>query len=289
MEREWREELTHRVRSYRAKRDRAGNGDPDSQSALPFDREPVEEFLHDEAESNFSTGLSLPSLEEDQYEDPLQATLAAAAARISMQEASSEPGSPGISARRDTVEHLVIDVSRPVEIEESPAVLREPTLTSPSESQLIPVADINVRRRAGLIDAVCLAAAYAGILGLFAAFGGRLALSKLDALVCGGIAALLYTQYFSLFTVMGGATPGMMVAGLRLVSFDGGAPRPTQLAWRSVGYLISGGTAFMGFLAALWDEDQLSWHDRISQTYITTAVAVMAAGADGTPDHAPPA
>lgn len=289
MEREWREELTHRVRSYRARRERSGNCDPDSQSALPFDQEPTEDFLHDEAESNLSTGLALPSLEGDQYEDPLQATLAAAAARISMEEASSEPGSLGISARRDTVEHLIIDVSRPVEIEESPEVQGESSLNSPSESELIPVADTNVRRRAGLVDAVCLAVVYAGILGLFAAFGGRLALSKLDALVCGGIAALLYMQYFTLFTVMGGATPGMMLAGLRLVSFNGGAPRPTQLAWRSVGYLISGGTAFMGFLAALWDEDHLSWHDRISQTYITSAGAILAADADGTPHHAPPA
>jgi uncharacterized RDD family membrane protein YckC len=280
-DREWREELTHRVRSYRAKRERAGGGDPDQESA--------DEFQHDESESNFSTGLALPSLQEDQYEDPLQATLAAAAARISMEEASSELDTSGIAAKKDTVEHLVIDVSRPVEIEESAEGNREPGLTAPSDPQLIPVANISTRRRAGLVDAVCLAVAYAGILGLFAAFGGRLAISKLDALICGAIAALLYTQYFTLFTVMGGMTPGMMIAGLRLVSFDGTAPRPTQLAWRSVGYLISGSTAFMGFLAALWDEDRLSWHDRISQTYITSAGAILAADADGTPHHAPPA
>ncbi|HUK29977.1 MAG TPA: RDD family protein [Candidatus Acidoferrum sp.] len=289
IDKEWREELTHRVRSYRARRARNGNGDPDSQSALPFDQESTDEFLDDPSESNIATGLDLPGLEDDQYEDPLQATLAAAAARISMEEASSEPGFPGISARREDVEHLVIDVSRPAEVEESPAVQRAPELTAPSEPQLLPVADIATRRHAGLVDAVCLAVAYAGILGLFAAFGGRLALSKLDAAVCGAIAALLYTQFFTLFTVMGGATPGMMLAGLRLVSFDGRAPKPMQLAWRSFGYLVSGGTAFMGFLAALWDEDHLSWHDRMSQTYITSAEAIFATEADATPHHAPPA
>jgi uncharacterized RDD family membrane protein YckC len=108
-------------------------------------------------------------------------------------------------------------------------------------------------------------------------------------LVCGAIAALLYTQYFTLFTVMGGATPGMMLAGLRLVSFDGNAPQPLQLAWRSFGYLVSGGTAFMGFLAALWDEDHLSWHDRMSQTYITQAPAILSVDPSGTPHHVPPA
>ncbi len=30
----------------------------------------------------------------------------------------------------------------------------------------------------------------------------------------------------------------------------------------------------LGFLWALWDEDQLSWHDRISQTFVTTDVTL---------------
>jgi hypothetical protein len=30
----------------------------------------------------------------------------------------------------------------------------------------------------------------------------------------------------------------------------------------------------LGFLWALWDEDQLTWHDRMSQTYLTSAPAV---------------
>jgi uncharacterized RDD family membrane protein YckC len=126
-----------------------------------------------------------------------------------------------------------------------------------------------VRRRAAAVDAVCLLLAYAVILGGFAFFGGQLIASKLDAFVGGAIFSLLYTQYFTLFTMMGGATPGMMLAGLRLVSFDGSAPEPRQLIRRSAGYLLSGGIAFMGFLWSYWDEDHLSWHDHISQTYIT--------------------
>jgi uncharacterized RDD family membrane protein YckC len=280
---EWRQELTHRVRSYRAKRGYAGNGDPDSQSALPFDQESANEFLEDSSDSNLAASLDPPSLDEEQYEDPLQSTLAAAAARISMEDLSSALGSPSPVAIRDTVEHLIIDVSQPAQIEDSPAIQQPRKLSLPSESHLLPVANISARRRAGILDAVFLALAFTGILGLYALFGGRLALSKLDALVFVGIAALLYMQYFTLFTVMGGSTPGMMFAGLRLVSFEGTAPQPMQLAWRSFGYLISGGTAFMGFLSALWDEDHLSWHDRISQTYITSAEALPAVEDQGTP------
>ena len=43
------------------------------------------------------------------------------------------------------------------------------------------------------------------------------------------------------------------------------------MLWRSFGYLVSAGTLLFGFLAALWDEDHLTWHDRISQTYLTSA------------------
>jgi uncharacterized RDD family membrane protein YckC len=288
-DKEWRQELTHRVRTYRAKRERANGADPDSQSALPFEQQSADEVLQDTYNSDVSENLDPPSLDEDQYEDPFQATLAAAAARISMEDTDPGIDTSKIKTNRDTVEHLVIDVSRPAVDEEPEVVQRLASLTMPVDSQLLPVADISMRRRAGLVDAVCLTLAFAGIFGLFAAFGGRLALAKIDAAVCGAIAVLLYTQYFTLFTVMGGATPGMMLAGLRLASFDGTAPKPAQLAWRSFGYLISGCTLFMGFLSTLWDEDRLSWHDRISQTYITSAEALLAAEGHSTPPHAPPA
>ena len=80
---------------------------------------------------------------------------------------------------------------------------------------------------------------------------------------------VLYVLYFSLFSYFGGTTPGMMLCGLRVVSFEGDEPSPMQLLWRSFGYVISVGTGALGFFWALWDEDHLTWQDRISQTYIT--------------------
>jgi hypothetical protein len=37
---------------------------------------------------------------------------------------------------------------------------------------------------------------------------------------------------------------------------------------RAVGYLLSAGTCFLGFLWVFWDEDGLTWHDRMSNTYL---------------------
>ena len=295
---EWRREVNQRLRSYRERHGHSGHGD--SQTALEFahaDDEALSGTIEapssdDHLEENgfareskiqpqirYDSQLdhefdeatdAAVTLDEDQYEDPLQATLAAAAARV--EAGASAPVAP--PKKQEPFQHLLIDVSRPPDVEIAGPKMRDVEEESAQvfpryDSALLPVAHLSIRRRAAAVDAVCLLLAFAVVLGGFAFFGGRLIASKLDAFVCGAILTLLYTQYFSLFTMMGGATPGMMMTGLRLVSFDGAAPEPRQLIRRSAGYLLSGGMAFMGFLWSFWDEDHLSWHDHISQTYIT--------------------
>jgi len=51
---------------------------------------------------------------------------------------------------------------------------------------------------------------------------------------------------------------------------------------RAAGYLLSAGTLFLGFLWALWDEDGLTWHDRLSRTYLTAPDPLLEAD----PSHA---
>ncbi len=136
---------------------------------------------------------------------------------------------------------------------------------------LVPVASLSERLYAGLCDAAFLVLAFGGFLVLFGSLGGRFSFGKLDAAVYAAAFFLLFAQYFALFTVFSGATPGMRLRRLRVVRFDGSDPGPAQLLLRSFGYLVSAGTLFLGFLWSLWDEDHLTWQDRISQTYITHA------------------
>jgi uncharacterized RDD family membrane protein YckC len=107
------------------------------------------------------------------------------------------------------------------------------------------------------------------MLALFWALGGHIGFNKLDGVVTAITFMLFYAQYFALFTLFGGSTPGMMLSRIRVVSFDGNVPTSRQMVWRSFGYLVSAGTCFLGFLWALWDEDRLCWQDRISDTYPT--------------------
>src|SRR5260370_14605678 len=134
---------------------------------------------------------------------------------------------------------------------------------------LHPLALIDDRRLAGLVDLFCLLFAYGGFLMLFGSLGGQFTLSKLSAAVYVATFAIVYLQYFALFTTFGGTTPGMMLRGLQVLSSSGEPPTPRRLSRRLADYMLSAGTFFMGFLWVMWDEDELTWHDRLSRTYLS--------------------
>jgi len=246
-DKEWRSELNQRLQAYRARRRKVGAGE--GQTELPFDNHvlagpenvAVEEFpQHDE---------TLPGSDDFAF------TVAI--------------GRP--PRKQEVVEtRLLIDVSLPPEREDSLPELPAESETRVS-SGLFPVASIEERRGAALVDAACLAFAYGGFLALFGSLGGHFTLSKLSAAVCFFTFAFVYIQYFGLFTVFGGTTPGMMVRGLQVASFSGEIPTSGQYLLRALGYMLSAGTLSLGFLWAIWDEDALTWHDRLSRTYLTSS------------------
>lgn len=134
-----------------------------------------------------------------------------------------------------------------------------------------PVAELASRRMAGLVDAGIVSSVFIGFLGLFRSMGGQLGFMRMDLAVYAATFFLIYAIYFCLFTLFSGSTPGMRAGGLAVVALDGTFPETRQLLWRSFGYLLSGATLMLGFLWALWDDDRMTWHDRISQTYISPA------------------
>jgi uncharacterized RDD family membrane protein YckC len=235
VEPEWRREVSSRLRAYRVRHH--GSGDADLQAALPFQQasaSPVEDRDEDtasDAAANFVPPAPYRKPRAERFEISIHDT-------------------PSTSARIYQPGHA------------------QPNARSTPDG-LSPVASLQERRRAALLDAALLLFSYGGMLALFTALGGQLGFNKLDVMVTGATLALFYAQYYALFTIFGGSTPGMMLRGIRVVSFDGGVPTSKQMAWRSFGYLISAGTCFLGFLWALWDEDHLCWQDRISQTYLT--------------------
>ena len=243
---EWRGELNQRLQAYRARRRKVGAGE--GQTELPF-------------ESGASAEPENVAVEEFPQPDETFTKRDDFAFTVAI-------GRP--PRKQEPVEtRLLIDVSLPPIREEALPELPAESVTR-VYSGVFPVASIEERRAAAVVDAACLAFAYGGFLALFGSLGGHFTFSKLSAAVCCFAFAFVYVQYFGLFTIFGGTTPGMMVRGLQVVSFSGENPTAKQYFQRALGYMLSAGTLFLGFLWAIWDEDALTWHDRLSRTYLTS-------------------
>jgi uncharacterized RDD family membrane protein YckC len=131
------------------------------------------------------------------------------------------------------------------------------------------VAPIPLRAMAAMFDAG-LAGAMTGLFLLTV----RLTLGHLPAgntayAAYAAAAAAFFFLYKLLYCFYGQPTFGLQGARLRVVTFEGARPSRSQLKIRLFAGCISVAGAGMGLLWPLADQDKLSWHDHISQTFLT--------------------
>jgi uncharacterized RDD family membrane protein YckC len=87
--------------------------------------------------------------------------------------------------------------------------------------------------------------------------------------VAGCVALLLAAAgYQMLFFALARSTPGMYYAQLSLCTFEGDAPTRAQRNARLVALLLSALPMGLGLAWAIFDDDHLAWHDRLSHTYL---------------------
>jgi uncharacterized RDD family membrane protein YckC len=253
VEPDWKREVSSRLNAYRLRRD--GGAGVGAQSALSFEAE----------ESVASESTELPP-----------------AVELAVPRPKSQPAR---AARNERVEILIPNRQTEIFADEPESAL------SCDEGRvggaLMPVAALSLRRRAATLDLLFLLLSFGGVLALFWVLGGRFSLNWFDGTVIAAALCLFYAQYFALFTIFGGSTPGMNIEHLRVISYDGFVPTSKQMVWRSIGYLISAGACLMGFLWAVWDDDHLCWHDRMSQTYVTLAENMAPHSAQAKPPEQP--
>ncbi len=146
----------------------------------------------------------------------------------------------------------------------------EPLMQGPVHIDVpLQVALVGQRLYAAVID-------FLFVLGGFGVFGAvawkmmpDLPDGKLALVAPFAILAIFWLAFQYMFITYAGATPGMQMANMRLVTFEGELPdfqRRRQRALSMIVSLISGG---VGFGWALLDPDTLCWHDSISRTYVT--------------------
>jgi len=142
---------------------------------------------------------------------------------------------------------------------------------TPTDHIELPFQAVSISQRlyAGLVDCAIVGAAA----GVFGAVSYKMlpkpSVAKPVLIAAAGLLILLWAVYQYVFTMYGGATPGMRMLGIRLRTFKGG-----HLSWRHrrsrvIGLYFSAASLMMGLFWALVDVDALCWHDRISRTYLT--------------------
>lgn len=136
-----------------------------------------------------------------------------------------------------------------------------------AEMPAIKPASLEDRIMAALVDA---ALSFAGFLVFVFVFNSCTAHppSGRTAIIAASLAVLTtFIAYQWLFFRFGESTPGMMYARIALCTMDDDNPTRTARQRRVGALLLSALPLGLGLLWAMFDEDQLGWHDRISGTY----------------------
>ena len=131
------------------------------------------------------------------------------------------------------------------------------------------VAMINQRVFGGIVDAAMVLCGFGAFAAVFYQMVSNVSYSKPMIAVGLGIPAILWMLYQYLFLTYAGRTPGMLMAHMSLVNFEGGEPNQKRRRQRAISMIVSLISGGVGFGWALLDPDTLCWHDSISRTYLT--------------------
>jgi len=132
----------------------------------------------------------------------------------------------------------------------------------------IKLAPLNRRLMAFVVDASLTLAAFLSLSSLFVSRSGHLPGLRTVELATALAVLAVGTAYQALFLVLARATPGMRYAGIALSTFEGQLPSRTQRCMRLAALLLSVLPLGLGLVWALFDEDHLMGHDRLSTTYL---------------------
>jgi len=154
-----------------------------------------------------------------------------------------------------------------IELEAQP--LDEPeSHDAPASRLVLQLAPTGRRLTAVLVDGALIAGAIIGSALVAAANIGHPLPAKIAEISAVSALLLAGLLYQTLFLALAEATPGMKCAGISLCTFDGQSPTCAQSRRRLGALLLSVLPLGLGVAWALFDDDHLCWHDRLSKTYL---------------------
>lgn len=124
------------------------------------------------------------------------------------------------------------------------------------------------RATAAALDLAMIVAAFGAVLLTFQ-FAHPGVVGRPGLLALGALFALTAAFYGLLFAITGAVTPGLHWTHLRLINFDGFTPDWKSRLLRVAGCWVSVLSAGLGIFWSLLDEESLTWHDHISNSFPT--------------------
>ena len=150
-----------------------------------------------------------------------------------------------------------------IEPSSEPEPEREPGVDMPLQT-----ARLSRRVFAAAIDGLIVTGATAIFGYMFLRFNTSLPQNRVAVEVAAALAVTLWFAYQFAFLIFCGTTPGLRATDLRITRFDG-SPAPRNLRrWRVLASVLSFVSLGLGYAWSFLDEDQLSWHDRITKTHL---------------------
>ncbi len=139
---------------------------------------------------------------------------------------------------------------------------------APAAEAALELAPMSRRLLAAVVDGALIAAAF--VAAAFAAAANARALPgpREVELVAAGALLVIAALYEALFFTLARATPGMRYARIGLTTFRGERPTRAERSRRLAALLLSVLPLGLGLIWAVFDENRMSWHDRLSQTYL---------------------
>lgn len=129
------------------------------------------------------------------------------------------------------------------------------------------VASLEDRAMAGVVDVALTLAAFLVFVLVFAVCTTHFPAGRVAAVGAAITLLAMWILYQFVFFGLSDATPGMRYAKIALCTFDDENPTRRAMRGRIGAQMLSALPLGLGFLWALFDEDSLGWHDRITQTY----------------------
>jgi uncharacterized RDD family membrane protein YckC len=200
--------------------------------------------------------------------------LAGAAPGLQLSIFEVDPGAisnqPGIPAADEPAAPAWMRPEWPAfELEEQPREnLREEL--EPQVQRTLPFALAPLSRRliAIVVDVSLVCAVFAAVAMRAATYANKFHSPRVAAVI--GVLTLLAigAGYLTLFFTLARSTPGMRYGGIALSTLDGDCPTRAQRCRRLMVLPLSVLPLGLGLAWALFDEFNLTWHDRLSGTYL---------------------